>query len=84
MRGRKEETTKIWLENLKRRDHLENSEVNRSDDIKIDFMKMGRDPVDWIHLPQERNQFWVGSCTHCNEHSSSIQGCEFLEYLRYC
>jgi hypothetical protein len=84
MCGRKEKITKIWLENLKGRDHLENVEVDGSDGIKIDLIEMGRDCLDWIHLPQERNQFWVDSCVHCNEHLSSIKDDEFLEYLSYC
>jgi hypothetical protein len=40
--------TKFWLENLKRRDQLE-------DNIRMDLGEVERVVVDWIHLAQDRD-----------------------------
>jgi hypothetical protein len=30
----------------------------REDNIKIDFKEIGYEGVDWIHLAQDRDQWW--------------------------
>jgi hypothetical protein len=41
--------TKFWLENLEGCDHLEDLDIDQ------EIMEV----VDWIHLAQDRNQWWA-------------------------
>jgi hypothetical protein len=49
----------------------------QEDNIKMDLREMGYEGVDWIHLAQDRDQWW-GSCEHDNEPSGSILSEQFL------
>jgi hypothetical protein len=49
------------------------------DDIKMDLREMGWEGVDWIHLDQDRDQWWC--CEHSNGPSGAIKGGDFLDYL---
>jgi hypothetical protein len=48
--------TRVWLENLKGRDHLEDPGM---EGIKMDFGETGWEGVDWLHLTQDRAQQWA-------------------------
>jgi hypothetical protein len=48
--------TIFWLENLKGRDHLEDLYV---DNIRINLRETGWEGVDWMHLAQDRDQWWA-------------------------
>jgi hypothetical protein len=50
--------TGFLLENLKGRDHLEDLGHRWEDSIIMDLREVGRERVDWIHLAQDRNQWW--------------------------
>jgi hypothetical protein len=45
--------TKLWLENLKERDHSGRYRRRREDNIKMDLRKLGWVGADWIHLAQD-------------------------------
>jgi len=49
---------KFWLENLKERDHWEDT-CRWEDNIRMDLRETGWEGVDWIHLGQDRGQWWV-------------------------
>jgi hypothetical protein len=44
----------------------------------MDVVEIGWKNVDWMHLTQDRDQWW-GCCEHSNEPSGSIKGREFLD-----
>jgi hypothetical protein len=44
--------TVFRLENLKGRDHLE-------DNIKLDLREIRWEGVEWMHLAQVRDQWWI-------------------------
>jgi len=44
------------LKNRKRRDHSEGRRCE--DNIRIDLREVGWEDVDWIHLAQDRNEWW--------------------------
>jgi hypothetical protein len=48
------------------------------DNIRIDLGVMGWGDGDWIHVPQDRDQ-WRTVNEHVNEPSGSINGGEFLD-----
>jgi hypothetical protein len=48
--------TKIWWENLKERDHLEDIGIGG---IIILNREIGWESVDWFHLTQDRGQWWI-------------------------
>jgi hypothetical protein len=52
--NRRDTNTKVWLENLNRRDHLEDLDV---EDIRTDLRERGWGGVDWIHLAQYRDEW---------------------------
>jgi hypothetical protein len=39
------------------RNHSENLGVRRKDNIRMDVSEMGREGVDWMHLPQDKTQW---------------------------
>jgi hypothetical protein len=45
------------LGNLKGRDHLEDLGVDGKD-IRMDVREIGWEGVQWIHLDQDRDQWW--------------------------
>jgi hypothetical protein len=47
--------TKLWSENLKRRDHSEDLGVDGSN-IRIELKEIVWEGVDWIHVAQDRGQ----------------------------
>jgi hypothetical protein len=47
--------TIFWLENPKRRDHLEDLRIDGN--IRIDLGKKVWEVVDWMHLAQNREQW---------------------------
>jgi hypothetical protein len=44
--------------NLNERDHLENPRRRWEDNIKMDLKEIGWEDVYWIHLDQDRGQWW--------------------------
>jgi hypothetical protein len=64
---------KFVSENLKERDHSE----DKGTDGKMELRETGRVVVDWMHLDQDRDQWWA--CEHCNETLVSIKGGKFLD-----
>jgi hypothetical protein len=50
---------------------------------KIDGKEIRHQNVDWMHLAQDRDQWW-GHANTVNETSGSIKGGEFLEQLSDC
>jgi hypothetical protein len=62
----------------------------RWEDIKIELKEIRYESVDWIHLDQDRNQWWaLANTVMCNPEGSlpnellgSIEGGEFLDQLR--
>jgi hypothetical protein len=51
--------TKFWLESLKKKRPLRRYRHSWEDNIKIDLRKIGWEGVDWIHLAQNRDQWWA-------------------------
>jgi hypothetical protein len=47
--------------------------------IKMDLKEIGCDVVTWIHLAQDRGQWWA--LVNYNEPSGSIKCREYLEWL---
>jgi hypothetical protein len=50
--------TKFSLESLKGRDHLGRQRLKREDNSKMNLMKIGLGDADWIHMAQDRDQWW--------------------------
>jgi hypothetical protein len=46
---------KIWMENLKGRDHLKT--YGKIINIRMDLREIELEDVDWIHVAQERDQW---------------------------
>jgi hypothetical protein len=55
-RERREMHTKFGSENLKGRDHSKDRN-RRKDNIRIDLMEIGWEGVEWMYLPQDRDQW---------------------------
>jgi hypothetical protein len=71
--------TKFWSENLKGRDNWKDpATVDGGDNIRMDLREVGWEGVDWIHLPQDRDQ-WQAFVNTVNEAISSIKGGEFID-----
>jgi hypothetical protein len=51
--------TKFWSENPKGRDKLENLSIDGKENIKINLKGIGWKCVDWIHLAQNRDPWWL-------------------------
>jgi len=51
--------TKFWSENLNRRDHLEALGVGWEMNIRMDLWDAGWEGVDWIHIDQDRDNWWA-------------------------
>jgi hypothetical protein len=47
------------LENLKGRDHSLRPRRRWEDNIRMDLREIGWEGVDWIHLAQDRDQWWA-------------------------
>jgi hypothetical protein len=62
------------LENLKGRDHLEDLGIDGK--IILEWIT-GWEGVDWMHLVQDRDQWWAFVNRIINEPSGSIKGGEF-------
>jgi hypothetical protein len=50
------------------------------DDNEMDFSEAGWEGVDWVHLVQDRDQWWAVVNTG-NELSGSIKCGGFLDYM---
>jgi hypothetical protein len=50
--------TKCWSENLKGRDHSEDR-LRWEDKIRMDLKEIGWKRVDWMHLAQDKDQWWA-------------------------
>jgi hypothetical protein len=61
------------LKNLKEKDHPEDLGVDGSKKIRTDLSVIGLYVVDWMHLAQDRSQWWAPVNT-VNELSGSIKG----------
>jgi len=46
------------LEKLKARNHSEDLEVD-GDDIRMDLREIGWEGMNWMHLAQDRDQWWA-------------------------
>jgi hypothetical protein len=46
--------TKFLLENLKERDHMEDTDIDG-----MDLWEIGWEGVDWMHLAQDRDQWYA-------------------------
>jgi hypothetical protein len=55
----------------------------RVDNVKMYLGEIGWDDMDWIDLPQDRDQ-WRGSCEHGDEPSGSLKCWEVPEWLHNC
>jgi hypothetical protein len=44
---------------VKGRDHLEDLGIRWEGNVRLDVRETGWDSVDWIHLTQDRNQWWA-------------------------
>jgi len=51
--------TKRLSVNLKVRDHAEDLRRRWEYDIRMDLKETGWEGVDWIHLIQDRDQWWA-------------------------
>jgi hypothetical protein len=51
--------TKFWLANLKGKDHSVDLGVDGKINISVELRETGREGVDWIHLAQDRDQWWA-------------------------
>jgi hypothetical protein len=51
-------TTIFWMENLKKRDPLEDLGIHGAN-IRMELTEIGWEGVDWIHLSQDRDQWWA-------------------------
>jgi len=49
----------FWLENLKGRDHSGRPNHRWEDNTEMDLREIGWIGVDWIHLAQDRDQWWA-------------------------
>jgi hypothetical protein len=50
-------TYNILVRNLKRRDHSEDLGVDGN--MRMDLREIGWDDVDWMHVAQNREQWWA-------------------------
>jgi len=57
--------TKFWSENLKEKT-LGRPRRRREDNIRMDLRETGWEDVDWMHLAQDRNQWWTPVSTVVN------------------
>jgi hypothetical protein len=60
------------MESLNKRDHLEEIAIDGRQILKKFLMITGRDIMDWIYVPQNRNYWLVRP-------QGSIEGREFLD-----
>jgi hypothetical protein len=51
--------TKFWLENLQGRDHLEDQGMGEMIILEWILGKIGWEGVGWIHMAQDRDQWWT-------------------------
>jgi hypothetical protein len=52
--------TEFWSENLKARDHLKSLSIDERTILEWILDKWGGgEDVEWVHLPQRRNQWWA-------------------------
>jgi hypothetical protein len=49
--------TEFCLESLKRRNHLDDTGIDRRIILKMDLRDIGWEGVDWIHLAQNTDQW---------------------------
>jgi hypothetical protein len=49
--------TKFWLENLKR--SCRKSRHRWEDNIRMDLREIGWEGIEWMHLDQDRDQWWA-------------------------
>jgi len=50
---------KISIRKSEGRRQLRRPKHRQEDNIRMDLMEIGCVSVDWMHLAQERNQWWV-------------------------
>jgi hypothetical protein len=52
-------TYKVLVEKHEGKSPLGRGRRSWKDDIRIDFKEMGWEGVEWIHLAQDRDQWWA-------------------------
>jgi hypothetical protein len=57
--GRQEMHTKFLLEKPEGKRPFRRSRQRRDDDIRMDLREVGWEGVDWMHLAQNRDQWWA-------------------------
>jgi hypothetical protein len=50
---------KYWWGGQKERDHFEDQDVGGWIILQWIFREIGRGGMDWVNLPQDRNQWWA-------------------------
>jgi hypothetical protein len=51
--------TKFWSESLKGKDHSGDICIDRGDNVRMDHKEIVWKGVDWIHLAQDKDQWWT-------------------------
>jgi hypothetical protein len=71
--------TKFLSENLKGRDSSERLAIDGKITLEWIMGEMWQEIVDWMHLGQDRDQWWILVNTPMNEPSGSIKGGKFVD-----
>jgi len=58
--GRGKVYTGVWWENLRKRDHSEDRDVDGRNILRLDLQEVGcEEGMGWIELAQDRDRWWT-------------------------
>ena len=69
--------TRLWCENLKERDHLEDLNIDWLVILQTYFKQIVRESVEWIHMAQDRDK-WPTVVEGSNESADSVKCREYF------